>query len=65
MKQRKTVLLGNHGLFYETEIEDVKIVRISPRSYRIGEHNGWICGMTVGFMGGFMFFCFVFGIFGK
>lgn len=46
---------------YEHSIEcpDPKRVRISPRSYRHGETNGWLCGLTVGFMAGLLFGLFL------
>jgi len=62
MKHKKTFGVGDFGLFYETETDDVKITRFSPRSYRNGENIGFMCGIAVGFVAGIMFICLFFGI---
>lgn len=63
METKKTFLLNPYdGIIYQNEIKDVELTRISPRSYRTGEHNGFLCGITVGFVAGIMFICLFFGI---
>jgi hypothetical protein len=63
MKTRKTFLLSPYdGLFYEHELSDVTITRISPRSYRQGEKCGFVAGLSAGIILGVMLVCFMFGI---
>lgn len=54
-------LLGN-VLDNITYIEDVRIVRISPRSFYQGERIGFYSGLAIGFVVGIMFICLALGV---
>ena len=53
-------------MLYKTKLDapDIREIRISPRSFRAGEHCGFVCGLGAGFVFGVMFLAAAFGMFG-
>ena len=54
MKIERLIRWGNAKYRTRLEVPDSERVRISPRSFRAGEHCGFACGLGAGIVLGFI-----------